>query len=324
MITLKNHSFIFLILIAFFCRAQARAEESIQASFDCKKATTSVEKKICSSASYAELDRLLSVVYNKKLKSLEIKLAEQESIKLYQKNWLKSRNECLGKLPVEEDQCFYNSYESRIKELGGVDDLFSLYRNNCKKENWSCYKVGNLDIELGRWSDAVKDLTDLCKADYDGDMGESCYKKAFALEHLGKKAEALEQMKKTCNERHNNEACAGAYRLEGKKSSNPWVGLYKNDAGTLFVSEKSNNIILMNADTHWANGHYCGWTKTGTIQNNKFLAEKDSEAPGCLPIIEKIVTKIKIHDPNMACKYAYCGARALFENDFDLDSSSGP
>ena len=143
-----------------------------------------------------------------------------------------------------------------------------------------CTSASKLDYELARWDDAVRDLGDFCNKDQD-DVGESCFFRAKALEKLGKKPEALEQAKSECEKRHHNEACAMVYRLNGKKSANSWVGLYRNQTGTLWVQEAADGNIYMTADTWWTNGHSCGWNLQGKIQGDHLAAQKDPQVAEC-------------------------------------------
>ena len=77
-------------------------------SFDCAKATTKVEKTICSDDELAELDLELSKVYSEK-RSLA-------NVKSSQKKWIKNRNKigCLApsgwvlKILEVEDYLFHN------------------------------------------------------------------------------------------------------------------------------------------------------------------------------------------------------------------------
>ena len=314
-----SQSFLLILFLGLlsFNHAQAKSESTIQASFDCKKAQTDLEKKICKTGDLAGHDRVLGEIFTRKIKSSD-ETAKSVLVK-EQKKWMSQRKSCMDLLPAEEESCLTESYVTRIKELNGTTDLLSFYRSSCAQESWKCLRLGKLDNELGQWQDTVNDLKSYCDEDHDDDMGESCFLVAEALEHLNKKAEALTQYSKTCQERQNNLACAATARLSDKKSTNPWVGLYRNSTGTVYVSEQKDGGISINADTHWANGHMCFWTAKGSIKNNKLIAEKDPEAPQCLPIIEKQGSKLKIQDPKLECKKAYCGARAFFEGDFELD-----
>ncbi len=305
------------IFISFLISTTVHAT-LFKASFDCTKAHFPIEKKICESSSLAELDSLLATVYKTKVKASST--TEVLKLQAEQKSWIKVRDNCLGLLPSDEDNCLDNSHTTRIRELGGVEELIKSYRLHCQKNEWECFKLGTLEIEIGQWQNAINDLSIICEKDHDGDRGESCFKKAYALEHLGKKAEALEYYTKACKNRQHNEACATVYKLSEHKSKNPWIGLYRNSTGTIFVSEIKEGKISIEADTNWANGHYCGWNKQGQVIKDKLISEIDKDALECKPIITRQGTKIIIEDPGYACKNAYCGARALFEGEFALDT----
>ena len=68
--------------------------EKIEPSFDCKKASTKVEKMICSSSELAQEDKELNELYNKYLKELQASKYSniRDSIIKGQRNWLKGRN----------------------------------------------------------------------------------------------------------------------------------------------------------------------------------------------------------------------------------------
>ena len=70
------------------------AKEKIEPSFDCKKASTKVEKMICSSSELAKEDKELNELYNKYLKELQTSKYSniRDSIIKGQRNWLKGRN----------------------------------------------------------------------------------------------------------------------------------------------------------------------------------------------------------------------------------------
>ena len=79
------------------------------ASFDCAKASSEVEKLICSDAELSKLDESLSKAYLQALKRTDIKKQTIES----QRQWLKNeRNAC------RNAECVKKAYEIRIKELG--------------------------------------------------------------------------------------------------------------------------------------------------------------------------------------------------------------
>ena len=78
------------------------------ASFDCAKATTSIEKMICLNAQLYDLDELLVVSYKKAMSRTE----DKKLLKSEQQQWLKStRNVC------QDVECLKDAYAVRITEL---------------------------------------------------------------------------------------------------------------------------------------------------------------------------------------------------------------
>lgn len=92
--------------IFLFCLALS--EPAISASFDCKKAKSEIEVKICSDEYLSTLDSALSRVYKAALNSANNKT----ELKQNQKNWLKSRM-------IKDDIYLTGQYESRIFNLIG-------------------------------------------------------------------------------------------------------------------------------------------------------------------------------------------------------------
>lgn len=84
----------FLILICFSLQASP--------SFDCSKATTAVEKTICSNAQLSSLDRELSVLYK------EFGSEQRDA----QRAWIKQRNLCQA-----DTACLVSSYRDRISSI---------------------------------------------------------------------------------------------------------------------------------------------------------------------------------------------------------------
>jgi uncharacterized protein len=79
------------------------------AGFDCAKASTKVEKLICSDAELSKLDEDLSKTYQKSLERSDIKQKAVQS----QRQWLKDRrNAC------QSADCLKREYASRISEIG--------------------------------------------------------------------------------------------------------------------------------------------------------------------------------------------------------------
>lgn len=80
---------------------------TMAASFDCAKASTNVEKIICSNPVIGQLDVDLSIVYK------EARL-NNESIVQEQRDWMRKRNNC------KEESCVEDIYRLRISELSNT------------------------------------------------------------------------------------------------------------------------------------------------------------------------------------------------------------
>ena len=76
------------------------------ASFDCLKATTSVETMICGSTELSELDSVLGNLYK-----TEAAHEQKEQEQGVQRAWLKERNRC------QDVACLTGAYGKRIREL---------------------------------------------------------------------------------------------------------------------------------------------------------------------------------------------------------------
>ena len=69
------------------------AKEKIEPSFDCKKASTKVEKMICSNAELAQEDKELNELYNKYIEFVSENLPDYKDIVIKaQRNWMRERN----------------------------------------------------------------------------------------------------------------------------------------------------------------------------------------------------------------------------------------
>jgi len=81
-------------------------------AFDCKKASTAIEKEICSNPQLSQLDLTLSDLY-------KAAITRNPGIKTEQRKWLKQRNKC------DKNQlaaCLEKSYAQRIKQLSTSDN----------------------------------------------------------------------------------------------------------------------------------------------------------------------------------------------------------
>jgi uncharacterized protein len=82
-------------------------------SFDCAKASGTVEELICSDAELAKLDRSLSSLYSTLLKHTPAR--EQKQLRAEQRGWVKGRNDCWKSGDLRG--CVKGEYEMRINEL---------------------------------------------------------------------------------------------------------------------------------------------------------------------------------------------------------------
>ncbi|HTY21758.1 MAG TPA: lysozyme inhibitor LprI family protein, partial [Desulfomonilaceae bacterium] len=100
---MKIHNLILAIFFLLMTAGNAHA-----ASFDCGKATSEVEKIICSNDELSRLDESLNKAYQKALTRTETRKQTIES----QKQWLQNERDA-----CENAECIKNAYETRIWEL---------------------------------------------------------------------------------------------------------------------------------------------------------------------------------------------------------------
>lgn len=84
----------------------------LAASFDCKKASSNLEKQICSNAEIGSADENLSKYYLKLMKSLDRERAQE--LRLEQQEWLKQRN---VSCPAGDWSCLKKIYNDRVQTL---------------------------------------------------------------------------------------------------------------------------------------------------------------------------------------------------------------
>lgn len=87
--------------------AQSAPAAAILASFDCAKASSKIEKLVCSSPETADSDRRLVAAY----RSAAAKSPDPASLKQQQRDWLKERNAC------EDAACLIKTTDARIQVL---------------------------------------------------------------------------------------------------------------------------------------------------------------------------------------------------------------
>lgn len=80
------------------------------ASFDCQKASTSIEKAICSNPTLSKLDDVLAENY-KYMMAANIGDGARKDLKQTQRAWIAKRNKCA------DGKCIEAAYRSRVDEV---------------------------------------------------------------------------------------------------------------------------------------------------------------------------------------------------------------
>ncbi|MDR6419400.1 uncharacterized protein J2801_001651 [Paraburkholderia phenoliruptrix] len=86
------------------------APTAIVASFDCAKASSKIEKLVCSSPETASADKQLASVY----RAAAAKSSDPAALKQQQREWLKERNAC------DDASCLLKTTEARIQALSAM------------------------------------------------------------------------------------------------------------------------------------------------------------------------------------------------------------
>ncbi|OKL45792.1 MliC family protein [Pseudovibrio exalbescens] len=119
----------FLAAIPFCVLAVTGTSAATTPTFDCAKASGSVEEMICADENLAGLDRKLDEVWQQVSKKEEARAENGdtprvEQWKAVQRGWIKGRNEC-WKAP-DVNACVTEAYEKRISELEVLYDIAPL------------------------------------------------------------------------------------------------------------------------------------------------------------------------------------------------------
>ncbi len=134
-------TFSIAIIICGLISTQATA-----ASFDCKKASTWLEKTVCANPELSKLDEQMAKAYQDALKSLSPE--GQKETKQYQKQWLKM----ISSSSNSEDG-LKNQYKERIKQLQHIlikfpDHVFRNVYVDDSKTDKTCETDASVDKEL--------------------------------------------------------------------------------------------------------------------------------------------------------------------------------
>lgn len=121
------------------------ASEGFAASFDCQKASTSIEHAICMDKTLSELDGELGMLYSEALKGA----GDQKLLRSEQRYWISAVRDKCG-----DTDCLTLAYRDRIAVLTGVDEPQPL--SDAEIEQWEQHaKQGHSDSEHGEENDVV-------------------------------------------------------------------------------------------------------------------------------------------------------------------------
>jgi len=123
---------------AFFAACSIGTPVLHAASFDCTKALSGVEQRVCANKELSELDEQLNSIYKMVLKAS----ANPTELRQTQREWLeKKRNGCNdpgGRVHAGIDYCLKPRYQSRIIELGALRTSLENALGVYTKKNPSC------------------------------------------------------------------------------------------------------------------------------------------------------------------------------------------
>lgn len=158
----------FMIFVTLFtCLGVASA-----ASFDCSKASTSVEKAICSHEKLSAYDSELAHLYNE----LQDKLAKDqfEEVRSDQRNWIKERNKC-----GDSFDCIEDAYYDRIFKLKKILFVMSPVIQNIS----GTYESDTGELTVQQKTDG-KILFSIITSNYDcsGDVEGNAFRKNNIVE----------------------------------------------------------------------------------------------------------------------------------------------
>ena len=96
----------------------APSDRPASPSFDCSRASGSIEEMICANPDLMALDRQLDRAFRDKLNRLDPESAATE--RAFQRGWIKGRNDCWKS--GDPQRCVFDTYTDRIAELTDTND----------------------------------------------------------------------------------------------------------------------------------------------------------------------------------------------------------
>ena len=130
---------------------RVRPQPSVEPSFDCHKAQSTIEMTICSNDELSNLDAQMGVLYRKVVDSAP--QSNREAIKSDQRTWLRQREQCSSNAP-----CIEEKLNARIRQLRAtaLDEQASAHVAQLNQGKLSaareCFQAANYDcsIQLAR------------------------------------------------------------------------------------------------------------------------------------------------------------------------------
>jgi len=133
-----------MVKLGIFCLLLLMvAQPACAASFDCAKASTKIEKMICSDMELSKLDESLHTKYDSVLSESSNDLSFQSLQKSKYSSWLKKRNHC------PDEACLKYGYRQHISYLDNPNPKAE-FGFDCKKAN-SPFEKHACDPEVNRW-----------------------------------------------------------------------------------------------------------------------------------------------------------------------------
>lgn len=126
--------------IAVAVATMALASNAWAAGFDCKKASSPVEKLICSDSQLSAMDEELSQAYKRMLATA----ADAVSIKNDQKVWLASRNRC------QDAACIKQAYADRLTALNGTSQPVAANNVTGTYQLVDCTRPAQLQVQQNK------------------------------------------------------------------------------------------------------------------------------------------------------------------------------
>lgn len=119
------------------------------ASFDCKKASTQIEKEICIDNKVGKLDEELALLYKNTKKIFSERERHVNALRKDQVGWMRTRNtECKAVNKQSLATCLQSHYNFRINELNEYQKNYPISNTNQAYEGMYEWKASNSEVSL--------------------------------------------------------------------------------------------------------------------------------------------------------------------------------